>query len=62
MSGLDDELEALVDIALHARVPGGSEVWVWLPQEDAWTPHETARVVMRSALKPIIAALKGEDA
>lgn len=50
----EDELDALVEIALHARVPGGSEVWVWLPQADAFTPHETAREVMRSALKAVM--------
>lgn len=42
--------DAMVERALCARVPGGSQVWVWLPQADAWTPHQTARDVMRCAL------------
>ena len=50
------ELERLVDVALKARVPGGSEVWVWLPQQDAFTPSETARDVMRCAIKAALEA------
>src|SRR5205085_5223681 len=59
VTGLLDErdVERLIDVALHARVPGGAEVWAWLPQQDAWTPHETARGVMRAALTAAIAAL-----
>lgn len=48
--------EAQIDAALNARVPGGSNVWVWLPQKDAWTPHETAREVMRCAIGAALAA------
>lgn len=43
----------MVERALRARVPGGAEVWWWLPQTDQPgnnTPHETARAVMRAAL------------
>jgi hypothetical protein len=43
--------DALVDAALHARVPGGAEVWNFLPQKDAFNPHETARAVIRAALE-----------
>ena len=43
--------DAMIDAALKASVPGGSEVWCWLPQKDAWTPSETARDVMRCALR-----------
>jgi hypothetical protein len=43
--------DALIEKALHARVPGGSEVWHWLPQLDGWTPHETARDIIRCALE-----------
>jgi hypothetical protein len=49
--------EAAVERALHARVPGGAEVWWWLPQEPvneaeiAKGPHETARVIIRAALQ-----------
>lgn len=46
--------EAMVDKALNARVPGGSEVMAWLPMADAWTPHNTARDVMRAALSAIL--------
>ena len=48
--------EAMVERALHARVPGGSEVWCWLPQKDAWTPHQTARDVMECALNAALNA------
>lgn len=48
--------EAMVERALHARVPGGSEVWCWLPQKDAWTPHQTARDVMECALSAALNA------
>lgn len=51
--------EAMIDAALQAPVPGGSNVWVWLPQKDAWTPHETARTVMRCALEAALP--KAED-
>lgn len=54
--------EAMIDIALHAVVPGGAEVWCWLPQKDAWTPHETARDVMRAALRPVLRTLAAENA
>jgi hypothetical protein len=50
--------DAMIDAALHARVPGGAEVWCWLPQQDAWTPHETARDVMRAALGAALATLR----
>lgn len=43
--------EDMVTAALNARVPGGAEVWNWLPQADAWTPHQTARDVIRAALE-----------
>lgn len=48
--------EATVEAALHAHVPGGAEVWHWLPQTDADNtdlaqPHPTARNVMRAALE-----------
>lgn len=46
-----------VEAALKASVPGGSEVWCWLPQKDAWTPHETAKDVMRCALRDAIPVL-----
>lgn len=42
--------DEMVEAALHAVVPGGAEVWNWLPQETAWEPHQTARDVMRAAL------------
>ncbi|RWO06318.1 MAG: hypothetical protein EOS07_22025 [Mesorhizobium sp.] len=48
--------DAMIDAALYARVPGGSQAWAWLPQEDAWTPHQTARDVMRSALEAVALA------
>lgn len=54
--GLVEVTDAMIDRALHARVPGGAEVWVWLPQKDAWTPHETARDVMRAALTAALSA------
>lgn len=44
-------LEAMITAALDARVPGGAEVSAWLPQKDAFTPHQTARDVMACALK-----------
>lgn len=54
----------MIEAALHARVPGGAEVWAWLPQKDAWTPHETARDVMHAALSAALsvpaAAVVGE--
>lgn len=46
--------DAMVERALHATVPGGGQVWCWLPSVDAWTPHETARSVMRAALQAVI--------
>lgn len=42
---------AMVDAALHAIVPGGAEVWVWLPQQDAFTPAPVAREVMEVAIR-----------
>jgi hypothetical protein len=61
--------DALIEKALHARVPGGSEVWHWLPQLDGWTPHETARDIIRCALEAALqssppvkaAAVDGEE-
>lgn len=50
-----DVTDAMVDRALMASVPGGSEVWCWLPQKDAWTPSDTAKDVMRCALKAALA-------
>lgn len=50
--GVDD---AMIERALHALVPGGAEVWCWLPQKDSFTPHETARDVMRCALEAALA-------
>lgn len=49
--------DEMVERALMARVPGGSQVWVWLPQEDAYTPHQTARDVMRCALEAVLPAI-----
>lgn len=43
--------EAMVERALMARVPGGSEVWVWIAQDDAFKPSQTARDVIHAALK-----------
>lgn len=43
--------DELIERALHATVPGGGQVWCWLPSVDAWTPHQTARNVMRAALE-----------
>lgn len=43
--------DEMVDAALHAVVPGGAEVWCWLPSVDAWTPHDTAREVIRTAIR-----------
>ncbi len=53
-------VERAVEAALHARVPGGSEAWVWLPQRDAFTPSETARDVMRAAVTAALASHRGE--
>jgi hypothetical protein len=50
--------DELVDAALNAQVPGGSQVWVWLPQKDAWTPSQTARDVMRCAIDAALDALR----
>ena len=57
--GMVEVTDAMVDAALHASVPGGSEVWVWLPQEDAFTPHQTARDVMRCALSAALSRKGG---
>lgn len=46
--------EEMINKALHAVVPGGAEVWCWLPQVDGFTPHQTARDVIRSALEAVI--------
>jgi hypothetical protein len=43
--------DEMLDRALHARVPGGAEVWAFLPQKDAFTPSETARNVVRAAVE-----------
>jgi hypothetical protein len=58
MSEIEAMADELVDAALNATVPGGSNVWVWLPQKDAWTPHQTARDVMRCAITAALAALR----
>jgi hypothetical protein len=58
MSEIEAMADELVDAALNATVPGGSNVWVWLPQKDAWTPHQTARNVMRCAITAALAALR----
>lgn len=50
--------EAMIDKALAARVPGGSEVRAWLPMSDGWTSHQTARVVIRAALSAVLDAAK----
>ncbi len=43
--------DALEEAALHARVPGGAEVYHWLPTDkSAQNPHQTAKEVMRCAL------------
>lgn len=46
----------MIEAALHARVPGGAEVWCFLPQQDAFTPHETARCVIECAINAALAA------
>lgn len=51
-----EQMERLIDAGLNARVPGGAEVTAWLPQKDAWTPHQTARDVMEAAIKAVLAA------
>jgi len=54
--------EAMIERALHAPVPGGAEVWHWLPQTPLWStgfttaqPHQTAHNVMRAALEAALA-------
>ncbi len=49
----------MVEAALHAIVPGGAEVWVWLPQQDAFTPAPVAREVMEVAINAALTTLHG---
>jgi hypothetical protein len=42
--------EAMVERALHARVPGGAEVWHWI-DGGGFGPKEAQRNVMRAALE-----------
>lgn len=47
--------DAMVEKALHARIPGGSEAWVWIiGQDDGWKPHQAARDVMRAVLEAVL--------
>jgi hypothetical protein len=46
-----------VEVALRARVPGGAQVFHWLPMIDGREPHETALVVMQAALAAALPAL-----
>ena len=46
-----------VEIMLNGHVPGGSHCKDWLPMEDdAATPTENARWVMRAAYRALVAA------
>ena len=45
------ELE--IEAALYASVPGGATASCWLPQADAWTPHQTARDVLRAVIATV---------
>lgn len=56
--GFVDVTDEMIERALHAPVPGGSVVWVWLPQEDAWKPNQNSRDVIACAL---LAALNPSD-
>src|SRR5688572_25712870 len=57
----ETQVEAAVEAALHAIVPGGAAVWCFLPQKDAWTPHETARDVMRVAILAALNTISSKD-
>jgi hypothetical protein len=49
--------DAMIEAALHARVPGGAEVRDWLPmQSDAKTSDPVAYVIMNYALVAAMAA------
>ncbi len=53
--------DAMIEAALHARVPGGSNVMDWLPLANdehgrPSSPHQTARDVMRCALEAALAS------
>jgi len=49
--------DAMIEAALHARVPGGAEVRDWLPmQSDAKTSEPIAYVIMNYALVAAMAA------
>lgn len=49
-------MDAMVERALYARVPGGAQVWHWLPDECGRHPHPTAYAIMRAALEAALAA------
>lgn len=51
----------MVSAALFAKVPGGAEVWHWLPQTAGNTPHQTAHNVMRCAIAAALAPSAPED-
>ena len=56
-----------LEAALHAAVPGGAEVWHWLPQADTddvtgeGRPHQTAYNVMRAAIEAYLATTTPAD-
>jgi hypothetical protein len=54
------DVDALVEAALHARIPGGSEAWVWImPQTDAFAPSEHQRDIARCMVKAALAPFTG---
>ncbi|HTV69287.1 MAG TPA: hypothetical protein VMF90_12190 [Rhizobiaceae bacterium] len=54
--------DEMVEVALRGRVPGGSEVWVWIDQRDPFVPSENARDVIRSALEAALSVSPSGEA
>ncbi len=54
------DVEGMAKLVLNARVPGGSEVAAWLPQKDAWTPHQTALDICEAVATALRNHLLGE--
>jgi hypothetical protein len=45
-----------VEAGLHAVVPGGAEVWNWLPQKPEGGPSDTAKEIVRALLADALSA------
>lgn len=55
------DIEGAVEAALHARIPGGSEAWVWIMrQTDAFLPSDQQRDIARCMVRAALDAAEAD--